>query len=160
MDTCLLVRLGFAFREREGFTADRDLSLLHCFEQRGLHLRGSAVDFVGEHDVCEDRPLLHHEVASGGAIDECAHEVGGEKIRRELHALELRLHPLRKRGDSGRFREPGNTFDQNVSIGKEPEQEAVYQLFLAHDDAVNLLLQLPKGLALLGDVTFDRADVL
>ena len=29
--------------------ADCHLPLLHAFEQRALHLRGSAVDFVGEH---------------------------------------------------------------------------------------------------------------
>ena len=32
---------------------DRDLALLHHLEQRGLHLRGRAVDLVGEQEVAE-----------------------------------------------------------------------------------------------------------
>ena len=37
--------------------ADRDLPLLHGFEQRGLRLGRRAVDFVGQDDVGEQRAL-------------------------------------------------------------------------------------------------------
>ena len=41
-----------------GCFADRDLPLLHRFEQRALHLGGRAVDFVGENQVGEERAEL------------------------------------------------------------------------------------------------------
>ena len=37
--------------------AERDLPLLHRFEQRALHFGGRAIDFIREHDVGEDRAL-------------------------------------------------------------------------------------------------------
>ena len=40
-----------------GLAADRDLPLLHGFEQRRLHLGGRAVDLVGKHEIGEDRAL-------------------------------------------------------------------------------------------------------
>jgi len=42
-------------RKLEAIAFDRDLTLLHGLEERGLRLRGSAVDLVREHDVREDR---------------------------------------------------------------------------------------------------------
>ena len=47
----------------EAIALDRDLTLLHRLEQRGLRLGGRAVDLVGEHDVREDRPGAQAERA-------------------------------------------------------------------------------------------------
>ena len=48
---------------------DRDLALLHDLEQRGLDLRGCAVDLVREQEVAEDGAELGLERALGGAVD-------------------------------------------------------------------------------------------
>ena len=37
------------------FAGDGDLAFLHHFQQRALHLGGRAVDFVGQHQIGEDR---------------------------------------------------------------------------------------------------------
>jgi hypothetical protein len=39
-----------------GLATGGDTPLLHRLEQRGLGLGRGAVDLVGEHDVCKDRP--------------------------------------------------------------------------------------------------------
>ena len=46
--------------------ADRDLPLLHRFEQRGLRLGRRAVDFVGQNHVREQRPFEKAELAAAG----------------------------------------------------------------------------------------------
>jgi hypothetical protein len=68
--------------------ADRDLALLHHLEQRRLHLRGRAVDLVGEDEVVEHRTLLEDEAAVLGTVDVAAGQVGGQQIGRELDAVE------------------------------------------------------------------------
>ena len=47
-----------------GRLADRHFALLHRLQQRGLRLRRRAVDFVGQQDVGEDRPLDEAEIAA------------------------------------------------------------------------------------------------
>ena len=86
---------------------DRDLLLLHCLEERGLHLRRRAIDLVGENDVREDRPLLRAELAGLLIEDLRAEHVGGEQIRGELDALEARVDRFGERLHRERLREPG-----------------------------------------------------
>ena len=50
--------------QRIALFADGDLPLLHRFEQGALHLGGGAVDFVGQHEVGEDRAELGGELAA------------------------------------------------------------------------------------------------
>ena len=48
--------------QRIGLLADGHFALLHGLQQRGLGLGRRAVDFVGQQDVGEDRPLDEAEV--------------------------------------------------------------------------------------------------
>ena len=52
-----------------GDIAERDLALLHGFEQRALDLGRRAVDLVGEHEIGEDGPVLGAECAVARIID-------------------------------------------------------------------------------------------
>ena len=49
--------------ERMGDAEHGDAALLHRFEKRRLRPRRRAIDFVGEHDVREDRSPLEDELA-------------------------------------------------------------------------------------------------
>ena len=75
--------------ERKGRVGQRDLPLLHRFEQRALRLRGGAIDFVGEQDVGEDRALLDAEDGGLRVVDARAEDVGRHHVRGELNPLEL-----------------------------------------------------------------------
>ena len=55
--------------EQARLALDRHLPLLHRLEQRGLRLRRSSVDLVGEQEVREDRPGPKLEVAELLAVD-------------------------------------------------------------------------------------------
>ena len=58
-----------------GGVADRDAPLLHGFEEGGLDLGGSAVDFVGEEQVGEDGALVDAELAGAVLEDFCTDDV-------------------------------------------------------------------------------------
>ena len=52
-----------------GLALHGDAVLLHRFEQRRLRLRRRAVDFVGQHDVGEDRAGREHHLRGGRSPD-------------------------------------------------------------------------------------------
>ena len=70
---------GFLAQPREEFYGSR---------KRRLHLRGRAVDLVGEQEVAEHRAELGLERPLVGPVDARADEVGGHEVGRELHAAE------------------------------------------------------------------------
>jgi hypothetical protein len=71
---------------------DGDLQFLHGLEHRGLGLGRSAVDFVGQHDIGEDRAADELELAAAadtGFLDDVgAGDVGRHQVRGELDAVE------------------------------------------------------------------------
>ena len=79
-----------------------DLRFVHRFEQRRLRLGRRAIDFVGEHDIGEDRPGLELERLRRGIEHADAGDVGRQQIRSELDALKRALEGagqrLRQRG--------------------------------------------------------------
>lgn len=65
-------------RQGKGGVPDGHLALLHRFEEGALHFRRSTVDFVGKHDVCEDRTRLGRELARLRIVNQRA-----DNIRRQ-----------------------------------------------------------------------------
>ena len=133
--------------------ADRHLPLLHHLEQRRLHLRGRAVDLVGEQEVAEDRALLGVEAARVGPVDPRADEVARHEVGRELDAPERPAEHGRGRLDRQRLREPGHALDQEVAAGDEADEHPLEHLVLAGDHPLDLdegLLQLRAVVGRLG----------
>ena len=105
---------------------DRDAVLLHRLEQRRLRLRRRAVDFVGEHDVREDRPRREHHLPPAGRRV-LLHEVGAGDVRRhqvgrELDARELQVEHLRHGVDQQRLGQAGRADDQAVAADEQRVQ--------------------------------------
>ncbi len=105
-------------RERHRRAVHRDLILLHRFEQGRLRLGGGAVDFVGEKYLGEDRPLAENEVVRVAVEDRGAGHVGGEQVRRELHALVLAAEQAGEHFRERRLRDAGDAFEQDVPAGE------------------------------------------
>ena len=118
--------------------ADRHLPLLHDLEQRRLHLRGRAVDLVGEQEVAEDRAFLGVEAARVGPVDPRPDEVARHEVGRELDAPERAPEDGRRRLDRQRLREAGHALDQEMASGDEADEHALEHLVLAGDDALDL----------------------
>ena len=125
--------------ELQALVAERDLLLLHRLEQRGLHLRGGAVDLVREHEVREQRAALRREGSIARVVDHRPGQVRREQVRGELDAAELEREGVREAPHRERLREPGDALEQDVPAGQEPDQQAVHHLPLPHQGAGHLL---------------------
>jgi len=112
---------------------------LHRLQQGRLRLGRGAVDFVGQQDVGEDRPVDEAEVPPPLLVflqHVRAGDVRGHQVGRELDPLELDVQDPRQRADDQRLGQPGHA-----------------HVRLADDDLLQFLLHQPPVLAeLLQDV--------
>ena len=140
--------------QHEGLFADRDVPLLHGFEQRGLRFGRRAVDFVGQHHVREQRPFDEAKRPLAGRVVFLQHvgarDVGGHQVGRELDALEAQVEHARKRADEQRLGQARHADQQHVAAAEDGDQHLFDHLLLADDDARDLghhfLIRGPAGL--------------
>ncbi len=112
---------------------DGDLALAHRFQQRRLYLGRGAVDFVGQQDRMEDRAGHEFEAAFLRAPDLGTGQVGRQQVRGELDAGEISFQARGQRTDGGGLGQAGGTFDQQVAVGQQGDQQALDQRSLADD---------------------------
>ena len=112
---------------------DADLALAHGFEQGRLNLGRGAVDFVRQHQVVEDRALLEHETAGFRAIDFRTGDVGGQQVGGELDAMELCFDAFGKFFDGLGLGQARRALDQHVAVGKQGDEQALDEFFLAEN---------------------------
>ena len=124
-----------------GRLAEGYLAFLHGFEQRALHLGRSAVDFIGQNEIAENRAVLGAEAAVLRIVNHRAHDVGGQHVRRELNTLEAEVDASGEGFERERFCQAGHAFEQDVAVGDERNEQAVDQMLLADNHAPHLLLQ-------------------
>ena len=131
--------------EGEPRAVDRDLVLLHRFEQRRLGLRRRAVDFVGEQDVGEHRAAdeANHAASRRPVLFDhlCAEDVGGHQVGRELDAVELEVDCLRQLLDHQRLGQAGHAAQQAVAAGEERDENLADDALLADDGLGELPLE-------------------
>ena len=126
------------FRELESLVAYRDLPLLHRLEQCRLHLSRGTVDFIRQDEIGEDRTFADLELLALLRIDHRAYDIGRKQVRSKLDPAELRIHRRRKRVDGQRLCQTGHTFEQDMPIREEADQQILYQMLLPHYDLVHL----------------------
>src|SRR6266853_1600657 len=116
--------------------------LLHGLEQRRLRLWRRAINFVGQHDVPEDRPRDEGPapVARGGILldDVRSGDVGGHQVRRELDALEYQAERLGNRADHERLRRAGQAGDQAMAAYEKRDENLVEHFLLPDDNLADL----------------------
>ena len=126
-------------RQRMRLAADRHLLLLHHLEQCRLHLRGRAVDLVGEQEVAEHGAELGLEPAAVRPVHARADEVGRHQVGRELHAPEAPAEHGGERLDRQRLGEPGHAFEQHVPAGEQRHEQPLEHRVLADDHPLDLV---------------------
>ena len=130
-----------------GGGAAGDGALLHGFEQRGLRFGRGAIDFVGQHQVRENRSGLEAQrlvPAVVGFDDHAADDVGGHQVGRELDARILEVQDARQRAQQGGLAQARNAFEQHVSAGEQADQNAVDDVVLADDDFRDFIAHLSE----------------
>lgn len=120
----------------------RDRLLLHGFEQRRLRLRRGAVDFVGEHDVGEDRSRMERQFTHAGRVflkDVRAENVARHEVGRELDALEFKAEQQPERLDERGFAHAGQTFEENVSAADDADEHETVEFGSSEQNAVEFV---------------------
>ena len=128
-------------RQRIGGIADRHLTLLHRLEQGTLYLGRRTVDLIGQHEIGEDRTLLDRELFGLLAVNQCTDQIGGQQIGGKLNTAEPGVYGLCQCRNGKRFGQSRNTFQQNVAIGQQSDQQRVDQMFLSDDHFTHLHVQ-------------------
>ena len=113
--------------------ADGDLALTHGFQQRGLYLGRSTVDFVSQQDGVEDRTRLEFKPSILRAPDFRTGQIGRQQVRGELDAGEIGIQARSQGADSHGLGQAGSTFHQQMAVGQQGNQQAFHQARLAHD---------------------------
>jgi hypothetical protein len=125
-------------RDGERFAPDGHLPLLHDLQQRALHLRGRAVDLVGQQQVGEYRPEGHIELARRLVVDPGTDEVGRHQVGSELDSLELPADRASQRLDRERLGQPRDALNEQVTAGEHGNRHALEQYILTNDRALDL----------------------
>ena len=134
--------------------ADADRLLLHRFEQRRLGLRRSAVDLIGQDDVCEDRPRLEAQRPAAVEVftdDGRANNVGGHQVGRELDAAEVQRQHVAECANQQRLTETRHTLEQYVAAAEQRDKHLAYGVLLADDDLAELAFDVARALNEVGD---------
>jgi len=135
-----------AVAERQALAIDRDGSLLHRLEQRGLGLGRGAVDLVREQQFGKDRAARHGEgrgleVEQVRPDDVAGHEIGGELNAPEFEPDSAR-EGARERGLGGARR----AFEQDVAARQHRDQHEVDGRLLADHGLADLGADRPRQL--------------
>ena len=128
-------------------SGDRHLPLFHRFQQRRLHLRGRAIDLVGQHQIAEQRTGLELERRGLLAIDFGAGHIGGQEIGRELHAAEAAFNKPGQGLDGTRLGRARQPFHQHVAIRQQRDQQPLHHRLLAQDGRIHGLGNSRQGFA-------------
>ncbi len=130
-------RLG----EWEGFRTNGHLSLLHRFEQRALDFGRCPVDFIGQDKVGENGAFAHGEGLFFLIVDHGAYHIRRQEVRGELNAAEIHIHRLAEGLDGQRLGQSRHAFEEDMSIGKQADEQVVDHAFLADDAFAHLVTE-------------------
>src|SRR5207237_5519728 len=119
--------------------ADSYLLLLHRLEQRGLDFCRCAIDFIGENDVGEYRPLLYRESSVRLVVDLSPDDIRWQQIGGELNAAERSVDRFSHGSNCESFCEAGNTFQQYVAPSEQANHQPLDHVILTDDAAAYLM---------------------
>jgi len=115
---------------------------LHGFQQGGLRFGSGAVDFVGQHEVGEDRSGLEAQSFMSTFIrldHHAADDIRRHEIWRKLYPGILKLQGARQRTQQRGLSEARNPFQQHVPGRQQADEHAFDHVILPDNDLGNLL---------------------
>ena len=92
--------------------------------RRALHFGGRAINFIGEHEVGEDRAVMRGELSRVGLKDHRADNVARQQVGRELDAIAMHAECGAERLDEKGLGETGHALEEDVTVGEERDQES------------------------------------
>ncbi len=140
-------------RELHRHPLDRQLALLHRFEERCLRAGRRPVDLVREDYLGDQRAFAKDEFAEFLVVVVDPRDVRGHQVGRELDAPEAATERSRDRPRERRLAGAGHLFEEDVALAEKRHQGEPDDLRLADDDPLHARLERRGGL-------FDDADIL
>ena len=130
--------------------ADRDLPLLHRFQQRGLRLGRRAVDFVGQNHVARTAALRESGTRGCPSLrfsSMISVPVMSAGIRSGVNWMRLndRFERAAERADHQRLGQARHAFQQAMAAAEQRDQQLLDHLVLADDDLGQLLAGFFRG---------------
>jgi hypothetical protein len=101
------------------YAVDRNLALLHRFQQRRLGFGRGAIDLVRQKDLRHHRPRAEFERARLRIPDRDSGHVAGEHVGRELQAVEAAAERSGDAFGQHGLAHPGDVLDQEVPLGEQ-----------------------------------------
>lgn len=125
-------------RKRESLVTYCDVTLLHRLKKCGLDFCRSTVDFIRKHEIGEDRALVNLELLALLGVDKSPGDICRQEVRSELNPAEPCIDSLRQCTDSQCLGKARNSFQEDVSIGQEADEEVLNKMLLAYYDLTHL----------------------
>src|SRR6185312_9286587 len=113
--------------------ADRNLLLLHRFEQCGLHFRWRTIDFVRQDYVREDRSLFNGETTRRLIVHLRADDIRRQQIGGELNSLKRRADCFGQRAHGERLGQTRHTLEKHVAPREQSYEQALHHVILAYN---------------------------
>ena len=82
----------------------------------------------------KQRALLKYEAPILRSIDVCTGQVCRQQVGRKLHAVKIRLDAVGQYFDCPGFCKTRRAFDEQMSVGKQRDQQPVHERFLADNN--------------------------
>ena len=114
---------------------------LHGLQQSRLGLGRSAIDFVGQNQMSENRAPLKLELAPAAGDfhhDVCPKNVRGHQVRGELNATERQVEDFTESANQQGLAEARDPFQQYVSASKQGDKGSFDDAFVANHHFANL----------------------
>lgn len=121
------------------FAVHADLAFAHGFQQRGLRARRSAIDFIGEQDICENGSLMKVELLIALTENRNTQNVRRQQIGRELDAFERRVERKRQSFGQRCFSGAGKILKQHMSAARQRREQFARGFGLALHDLADVL---------------------
>lgn len=113
----------------------------HRFEQGALRLRRGAVDFIGQHELREQRAGMELKLATLAFVYAHADNVRRQQVAGELHALKRQIERGGEGVRQGGLADAGKVFDQQVTASEKAGEREPDLRTLSEHDIVDLLLR-------------------
>jgi hypothetical protein len=104
-------------------------------------MASSPIDLVRQDQIAEYRPVLGAERTVLRVIDHGSDDVGGQHVGRKLQTLEAQRDALSQRLQRQGLGQARDTFQQDVAVGQQRDEQSVEKMPLTDDDAPHLFPQ-------------------
>ena len=120
---------------------NRDLMLLHDFQEGGLGFGGGSVQLVGKHYIIDDRTRQYLKGSVGGPVNGETCDVRGRRVGRALDPREGERQRIRQGFRERGLPHAGDILQEQMAARQEGDDHLVYDVAFPDDAFFDALFQ-------------------